>query len=148
MQRPARCVMTANTITSSLTTRYVAADSSAFPGARNTSSTTRETVRATTYSYRHRARTPLSHTFFFYSHRSPRRGLCFNTELSSCLRPEAIHVGESCAQPGNRTRSCSCNRRGNARPVAITDTNTIGHFTLVVYFAYSSSLPYPGDCRS
>jgi hypothetical protein len=81
----------------------------------------------------------------FYSHSSPCRRFCFDTELPSCLCPETIHVGESCAQSGNRTRSCSCNRRGNARLVAITDTNIIGHFTLVVYFAYSCSLPYPGD---
>ena len=114
-----------------------------------------ETVRATcnhyyySYSYRHRVRTRhVSLTHIFYSHSSPCRRFCFNTELSSCLRPETIHVGESCAQSGNRTRSCSCSHRGNACPVVITDSNTIGHFTLVVSFAYSPSLPYPGNCRS
>jgi hypothetical protein len=106
------------------------ANSSASPGARNTSSTMIETVRACNYLFPPPSPSHASHTFFLYSHHSsPRRRFCFNTELSSCLCPETIHVGESCAQSRNRTRYCawsySCSRRGNARPVVITDTNII-----------------------
>lgn len=53
--------MTAN-IMSSLTTQVVVANSSAFPGAKNSSSTTRETVRATTIPTAI-ALACLSHTF-------------------------------------------------------------------------------------
>jgi hypothetical protein len=153
MQRPARCAMTAKHNSPSQLSIVVwlpIFHSSAFPGLRNTSSTMTETVRATcnhyyySYSYRHRVRTRhVSLTHIFYSHSSPCRRFCFNTELSSCLRPETIHVGESCAQSGNRTRSCSCSRRGNACLVTITDANTIVPFHPCSGFRL---LPYPGDC--
>ena len=98
------------------------AKSSASPGARNTWSTTRETARVTI---------PTAVTPNLSSCRAPCRGLGINTQLSSRLSTEAIHVGESCTQPRNRTRSCTRSRR-NACHITITDTNTIGHSTLVV----------------
>ena len=98
------------------------AKSSASPGARNTWSTTRETARVTI---------PTAVSPNLSSCRAPCRGLGINTQLSSRLSTEAIHVGESCTQPRNRTRSCTRSRR-NACHITITDANTIGHSTLVV----------------
>jgi hypothetical protein len=63
------------------------AKSSAFPGARSSWSTTRETVRVT----------PSRHaTLTSFSPRASPRGFGIDTQLSSRLSPEAIHVGEGC----------------------------------------------------
>lgn len=68
-------------------------------------------------------------------HRTPHGGFCLDSEQSPHLCAETIYAGESCALPGDRTRSCTRNGRGTARHITRAN-NIMSDSTFAVFLSH------------